>query len=86
MYPFSFKIGEKTWLPVYKRVHQSINAIIFKFVKNPCPYYLHCTPLNAEQNQEVTLPSSRFLNGKLVRGRKAINTLVPLYGSIYSDL
>ena len=29
------------WLPVYKRVHQCINAITFKFFKNVCPHYLN---------------------------------------------
>ena len=29
------------WLPVYKRVHQCINAITFKFVSNACPHYLN---------------------------------------------
>ena len=29
------------WLPVYKRVHQCINAITFKFVNNACPHYLN---------------------------------------------
>ena len=28
-------------LPVYKRVHQCINAITFKFVNNACPHYLN---------------------------------------------
>ena len=29
------------WLPVNKRVHQSINAITFKFVINACPHYFN---------------------------------------------
>ena len=29
------------WLPAYKRVHQYINTITFKFVNNACPYYLN---------------------------------------------
>ena len=29
------------WLPVHKRVHQCINAIKFKFLKNSCPHYLN---------------------------------------------
>ena len=28
-------------LPVYKRVHQCINVITFKFVNNVCPHYLN---------------------------------------------
>ena len=29
------------WLPVYKRVHQCINAIKFEFVNNACSHYLN---------------------------------------------
>ena len=29
------------WLPVYKKVHQCINAIKFKFANNACPHYLN---------------------------------------------
>ena len=29
------------WLPVYKRVHQCINAITFKFASNAGPHYLN---------------------------------------------
>lgn len=37
----SKKFESINWLLVYKRVHQCINAITPKFVKNPCPYYLN---------------------------------------------
>ena len=29
------------WLLFYKRVHQCVNAITFKFANNACPYYLN---------------------------------------------
>ena len=42
------KIGQKAsyiqqgvWLPVYEKVHPSINAITFKFVNNAFPHYLN---------------------------------------------
>ena len=44
------------------------------------------TPINAEQNQEVTLPRSKFIFRKLMWGRKVFHTLVPLCGTIYPDL
>ena len=43
-------------------------------------------PLIAEKNQEVTLPSSRFLFRKLKWGRKTFHTLVSLYGKLYQNL
>ena len=68
-------------------MHQYINAITFKFVNNVCPYYLNgSTPLNADQNQEVTLPSSSFFFGKLTWDKKASHTLVHLYETIYPHL
>ena len=42
--------------------------------------------LNAEYNQEVTLPSSRLLFGKLSSDKMVFNMLVPLYGTIYPYL
>ena len=64
-------------------MHQPINAIIFKFVKNPCPDYLNEVYEYAHQCR--VLPSSRFLFRKLMWGRKAFYTLILLYGSIYPD-
>ena len=40
------------------------------------------TPFSAEYNQEVTLPSSRLLFGKLTWGRMDFHTMVSLYGTI----
>ena len=77
------------WLSVHKRVYQCINAIIFKFVNKFCSHYLndvYDTSFNAKQNQEGTLPTSRFLFGKLTRNRKAFHALAPLYGTIQPDL
>ena len=77
------------WLPVYKRVHQCRSAITFKFVNNACPHYLNEVYEYASQcrkNQEITLPSPRFLFEILTWTRKTFNTLVPLYGTIYSDI
>ena len=59
---FCFKLDKKhhisskefesiNWLFVYKRMHQCINVITFKFVNNACLHYLNevmSTSLNAE--------------------------------------
>ena len=56
------------WLPVYKRVHQFINVITFKFLNNACPHYLNevyeCAP-QCRIESRSNFAKLRFLFGKL---------------------
>ena len=81
------EFGSISWLPTKERVHQCINAIIFKFVNKNCSFYLvenfkfalHCRI--DTRNSFVKL---KHLFTRLTRGRKPSRILVPLCGTIYS--
>ena len=77
------------WLPVYKTVHQCINAIISKFVNNVCPHYLNGVYVYPPR-WRIELRSN-FTNLKVPFHKtnicwKAFHTLVPFYRAIYPDL
>ena len=90
MFPLLLEIGQKlvNWLPVYIRVHKGINAIIFKFVNNACPYYLNevyefvlkCRIESRSNFAKLRVP---FRETNMVQ--KVLSYIDPLFGTIYAD-
>ena len=74
------------WLPTSKKVDQSINSIIFKYVNNTCPCYLkeifefgpHCR-IDA-RNKFAKL---KILFARQTWGRKLFHSLTLLCGTTY---
>ena len=65
------------WLPVYKMVHQCINAITFKFIINACPHYLnevyeYAPPCRIESRSNFVKLKISFRKTNM--GRKAFYT------------
>ena len=63
-YTFSKEFESINWLPVYKSVHQCMNAATFKFVNNAYPYYLNKFYKYVSQCS-IKSKSSRFFFGKV---------------------
>ena len=73
-------------MSVYKKVHQCLNAITFKFVNNACPYYLNEVYEDAPQcriESRCNFPKLKISFRKTNMGQKGLSYIGP---SLWNNL